>query len=184
MLSVVLLFASCSAKPDYLQRVMEYQNHKNQKDLEFVLGMFTQDASLNFGPLGSLTGIEQVRAIHEYDVALNTKLQFDDCRVAGHEVSCRTTETNDWLKLADIESIAYEESRFAFTPDGRIKSVSATLSPQSGEVLNTAIVQFDAWARSNRPDEYSSLFSKDGSFSYGYENGKQVLDLLRQWQHD
>lgn len=184
LLSILFLVVSCSAKPDLVQRVMEYQDHKNQQDLDFVLGMFTEDASLSFGPMGSLAGIEQVRAIHEYDVALDTKLQFEDCNAVDHDVSCRTTETNDWLSLAYIESITYEESRFAFTPDGRIQSVAATLSPESGAVLRAAIARFDTWARANQPDEYAALFSQDGSFAYSFENGERVLDLLRQWHPD
>jgi hypothetical protein len=180
-LSFLLMIASCSRTPDNLQRVMEYQEHKNQQDLDAALEMFADDASLHFGPLGSLQGREQIRGIQEYDLALNTQLQFDNCRDAKQLVSCRTTETNDWLRLADIESITYEESLFTFTSDGRIQSIAATLSPESGEMLGAAIVQFDAWARSNHPDEYAALFSQDGNFSYSYENGERVLGLLRQW---
>jgi len=184
LLSILFFFMSCSARPNLLLRVIEYQDHKNQQDLEFVLAMFAKDATLDFGPMGSLTGTEQIRAIHEYDVALNTIIRFEDCEAIDNRVSCRTTETNDWLSLAYIESITYEESRFVFTPDGRIQSASATLSPESGAALGAAIAHFDTWAKANRPDEYAALFSQDGRFAYSYENGKRVLDLLRQWHPD
>ena len=97
-------------------------------------------------------------------------------------MACRTTEVNDWLTTAGIDSITYVETRFEFDAHGRIKSVSATLSEESMQRMGAAMATFDAWARANQPDSYAELFSTEGAFIYSFENGEKVLALLREWQ--
>lgn len=173
---------ACSQAPDHLQTVSEFQRHKNDGNVELALNMFAENPSLHFGPLGSMAGLDKIRDIHEYDLALNTQLRFERCEAAGLEVTCRVIETNDWLKSVDIETITFDESKFTFASDGRINSIASTLSAESGQLLGEAMVQFDAWAKINQPVEYAELFSQEGAFVYNYENGEKVLALLRQWR--
>lgn len=175
------LFA-CSPPPDYLGTVLEFQNHKNDGDLESVMSLFADEPSLDFGPLGTIEGVAAVRGILEYDLALNTHLQFQDCEANGPEVSCRVVESNDWLKTAGIESITYDQNRFVFAADGRIGSVSARLSAESEQSIGKAVEEFHQWATTNRPAEYAPLFSEDGAFVYSGENAEKVLALLRNWR--
>ena len=177
-----LLLTACTAPVDNLQRVGEYQDRKNAGDLDAVMEMFTHDAELHFGALGTLQGSDQIRAIHEYDVALATVLSFESCAESGSDVSCTTIESNEWLRLAGIENVTYAESRFSFNGDGRIQTVSATLTPESAAALGQALANFDGWARANRAGEYSALFTDTGKFVYSGDNGKKVLGLLRDWQ--
>lgn len=176
------LLAACSPAPKYLDAVLEFQNHKNDGDIEFVMDLFADEPSLDFGPLGTIKGRAAVRDILEYDLTLNTHLRLQDCAAKGHEVSCRAAESNDWLKTAGIESIAYDENRFVFTVDGRIGSISATLSPESEQAIGKAVGEFDQWATTNQPTEYAGLFSDDGAFVYNRENANRVLVLLRKWR--
>lgn len=181
-LSFVL--AACSPADNHLDSVLQFQKHKNAADLESVLELFADDPSLHFGPLGTITGLAEVRNILEYDLALNTRLQFEDCRASELEVSCRVIESNDWLKTVDIESITYDENRFTFNTEGRIQSVGATLSAESGRVLGTAMAEFHEWATIHKPVEYGALFSADGKFVYGRENAEAVMALLRIWRSE
>lgn len=179
---VSFVLAACSATDDHLDSVLEFQKRKNAADLESVLELFAADPSLHFGPLGTITGLAEVRDILEYDLALNTHLQFEDCQASELEVSCRVIESNDWLKTVDIESITYDENRFVFTADGRIESIGATLSAESGQLLGTAMTEFHEWATINKPAEYGDLFSADGKFVYSRENAEAVMALLRNWR--
>jgi len=181
ILSCVLV--ACSPPPDYLGTVLEFQKHKNDGDLESALKLFTDEPSLHFGPLGTINGLADVRGILEYDLALNTHLQLQDCKVDELEVSCRVVESNDWLKTVDIESITWDENRFAFTADGRIESVSSTLSDESGQSLGAAMAEFHEWGTTHRPVEYGDLFSEEGAFVYNQENAEKVLALLRIWRN-
>lgn len=180
--TVLLLCAACSAPPDHIATVEKFESLKNAGEEDATLALFAENASLHFGPLGTLTGIEQIRDIHGYDMALNTRLQFRDCEQTNQVVSCAVVETNDWLATAGIESITYDETRFEFHDDGRIASISATLSADSMQRMGAAMAAFDTWARANSPDAYAELFSDEGVFTYSFENGEKVLSLLRQWQ--
>ena len=183
---LILSFAviGCSQNPDYLETVREFENRKSAGDVEAVLALFVDEPSLHFGTLGTISGRPALRGILEYDVALNTKLDFAECTVNGEEVTCRVVESNDWLKLVDIESITYDENRFVFAPDGRIDSVVAILSSESGQSLGAVMAEFHGWATMNHPEEYGSLFSEDGAFVYSRENAGKVLELLRIWRSD
>jgi len=174
---------ACSPALDYSATVLEFQKYKNGGNLESVLNLFAAQPTLHFGQLGTISGLSDIRGILEYDRALNTHLLFQECETNAAEVVCRVVETNDWLKLADIESITYDENKFLFTSDGRIQSIEATLSAESGQLLGAAMVQFDEWAKTNRPVEYAELFSEKGAFIYSHVNAEKVLALLRVWRN-
>ena len=86
-------------------------------------------------------------------------------------------------KTVDIESITYDENRFAFTADGQIESVSSRLSAESGQSLGAFMAEFHEWATTHKPVEYGELFSEDGGFVYSRENADRVLTLLRIWRN-
>ena len=178
-----ILFA-CSPPPDYLGTVLKFQKYKNDGDLEAALELFADEPSLHFGPLGTITGLTNVRHILEYDLALNTHLRLENCKADGLEVNCRVFETNDWLRIASIDSITYDENRFVFTGDGRIQSVSARLSIESEQLLGAAMAEFHEWATTHKPVEYGDLFSDEGRFVYSQENAEKVLALLRIWRDE
>lgn len=177
-----LLVIACSQAPDYSQAVLEFQKHKNAGNVEMVLDMFADSPSLHFGALGTITGLHEIRGILEYDRVLDAQLRFENCVATDREVACRVVETNDWLELADIESITYDENRFRFATDGRIESVASRLSAESEKVLGKAMGDFAVWASTNEPVEYAELFSEYGVFVYSEENGEKVLALLRKWR--
>lgn len=183
-LLILAALTACSGKPDFDQIISKFETYKNSGNVESAIELFSEDAVLDFGPLGSITGLDEVRNILEYDLALNTRVRFEQCEVSGQEVACRAAETNDWLRTVGIESISYDESVFAFTTDRHIRSVTSALSEESGRAIGAVMVDFDAWARRNQPEEYAELFSGDGAFVYSRENGQKVLALLRQWRRN
>ena len=174
---------ACSTAPDYSATVLEFQEYKNGGNLESALNLFADKPTLHFGPLGTISGLNEIRDILEYDIALNTHLRFQECRANAAEVVCRVEETNDWLKLAEIASITYDENKFSFSLDGRIQSIEARLSAESRQMLGAAMVQFDEWAKTNQPIEYAELFSKEGAFIYSHDNAEKVLALLKAWRN-
>ena len=113
---------------------------------------------------------------------MNTHLEFSNCLEDGPEVTCEVVETNDWLRTAGIESIRYDENRFAFAPDGRIASISASLSADSAQRLGAAVGEFHEWAVTNQPEAYAELFTDDGAFAYSRDSAEKVLVLLRAWR--
>ena len=176
---LLLTIFACSSPPHNLDTVIEFQQRKNNGDLGAVMELFADDPILHFGPLGTIAGQKNIRNILEYDLALNTHLQLKDCEIVGVEVICRVVETNDWLKTVEIESIEYDENRFVFSEDGRIKAVHASLAAVSSQSLVAAMAEFQHWATTNQPEAYSELFSDEGVFVYSRENAEKVLVLLK-----
>ena len=177
------LLIACSPEADYVNSVQEFEARKNAGDIESLIEMFAGNPTLSFGPLGSIQGVSAVRGILEYDRALNTHLEFENCAADGREVSCRVVESNDWLATAGIDSITYDENRFVFGENGLIESVSAMLSTESAQSMGAAMGEFHQWATTNRPTAYAELFSDDGAFVYSRESGEKVLVLLRAWRN-
>lgn len=178
----VALLVACSEQPDNLQTIADFERLKNSGDLAATLALFADDARLDFGPMGSIEGRAAIANILGYDVALEAQLRHEDCEALASDVTCRVVETNDWLGTVGIESITYDESRYSFNNDGRIQSVTTTLSVRSAQALGAALNDFHSWAIDNETERYANLFSLDGRFIYSYENGEEVLELLKNWQ--
>ena len=182
LVGLLSIICACSQTPDYVGTVRAFQNYKNEGNVESALELFVDKPVLHFGSLGTITGVEGLRNILEYDIALNTHLHFEGCQLTAREVTCRVTEKNDWLRLAGIDSIEYDENSFAFSPDHRIESVVATLSRTSDQRLGAVMAEFHAWGTKHRPLEYGELFSADGDFVYSGENAGKVTALLKAWR--
>ncbi len=182
LIALSFLFSSYSLAQSNSKTVMEFLRLKNDGNVELVLNLFAENPILQLEGLGTITGLKEVRDILEYDITLNTQLQFEECKATELEVTCRAIETNDWLKEADIEVVTYDENRFIFTSDGRIKSGILKLSAKSRQLLVDAMTQFDVWARRNYLSDYMVLFSDEGTFVYNSKNAQKVLILLHQWK--
>ena len=179
-----LILSACDSPGDLLQRVSDYEDACNRHDLDVVLSLYAEDAHLEFGPLGTIEGNDRIRGIHEYDRAIDTELQFENCTVAHRTVTCRAVENNQWLVTAGLEPLIYSASIFEFNYRGQIETTVAQMSPESAQVLGGVMARFNAWARKNAAWEYSELFRPDGSFEYSHDSGGKMLELLRQWRAD
>ncbi len=179
---IVVLAASCTSDIDRLQLVEDFERLKNAHDRENTLALFAADAELDFGPMGTMQGHEAIDRIHGYDAALSTTLEFDGCSIEDSDVVCRVTESNDWLKIAGIDSIGYDEVRFTINDAGKIARVSAIPSGESIAAIGTALTAFGGWAQQHEPERFGALLDAQGNFDYSFENGQKVLQLLREWQ--
>ncbi len=174
----------CAPPADPLAVIGDYETLSDRHDVDALVRLYAEDARLDFGPMGVLEGHDAIRAIHEYDRALDSQLEFDECRVVDSTVTCRTVERNAWLDVAGINQLVYARSAITLNEAGLIQRIEAELTPESAAAMGGALAQFDAWARANQPDAYAGLFRPDGSFDYGYDAGVKVLALLRQWRPD
>ncbi len=180
---IVLLAASCTSRVDRLEIIADFERYKNAHDTEQTLALFATDAVLDFGPMGTIQGLEAIDRIHGYDAALATTLVFDDCTVEDSDVACRVTESNDWLQIAGIDSIVYDQVRFTIDHSGAIRRVSAMPSGDSLAALGAAMTAFGAWAQQHEAERFGALFDTQGNFDYNFDNGQKVLQLLREWQN-
>lgn len=177
------LFAAgtATAQEDLLSLVQAYQEAKNRQDVEAVAAMFAEDAEFEMVGMGTMVGREQIRALDEYDVGINTRLEFSDCTQEGNTVTCDVVETNDWLDAAGLSENRYVSSVFTFE-NGLITRISAILSPESAQALGQTLQAFVPWIAQNHPEAMPQLFTAENQFIYSRENGVLVVSLLREWR--
>jgi len=75
---------------DLLKLIVSFQEAVNQHNVDKVMMMFTEDAKFEIVGLSMFSGKKQVRNIFEYDVGVNTQLQFINCKSEGNIVRCRS----------------------------------------------------------------------------------------------
>lgn len=182
LLALTLLATStATAQQDLLSLVQAYQQAKNNQDVEALAAMFAGDAEFELVGMGTMVGSEQIRALDEYDVGINTWLEFSNCTEEGNTVTCDVVETNDWLDAAGLSENRYTSSVFTFE-DGLITNISATLSPESAQALGQVLQAFTPWIAQNHPEAMPTLFTSENQFIYSRENGVLVVSLLREWR--
>ena len=160
--------------------VKTFQEKVNQHNVEEIISMFTDDAEFEIVGLSKFSGKQHVKIIFEYDVAVNTNLQFVNCKSEGDRVHCQILERNDRLDAIGISEAKYNSCIFTFR-NGLIQSFAAEIAPDFIEYNSKILQKFIPWLKENFPDEHARMFSSEGRFIYNYKNGKDVVPLLRKW---
>ena len=163
--------------------VESFQERVNQQDVENIMPMFTEDATFEIVGLSKFEGKQQVKIIFEYDVGVNTNLQFINCKLKGDAVHCQILERNDRLNAIGVDQLKYASCIFSFK-DGLIQSFAAEIPPDFVEYNSKIMKKFIPWFTENHPDDYSRMFMPDGRFIYNRENGRDVVPLLRKWREE
>ncbi len=179
----VAVFASGAARAqeDLVSLVQAYQEAKNRQDVDAVQAMFAEDAVFEMAGMGTMVGLEQIRALDEYDVGINTRLEFSNCAQEGNTVTCEVVETNDWLDAAGLPENRYPSSVFTFE-DGLIVRITANLSPESAQAIGQTLQAFVPWIAQNHPEAMPAFFTPENQFIYSLDNGVLVVSLLREWR--
>ena len=163
--------------------VESFQERVNQQDVENIMPMFTEDATFEIVGLSKFEGKQQVKIIFEYDVGVNTNLQFINCKLKGDAVHCQILERNDRLNAIGVDQLKYASCIFSFK-DGLIQSFAAEIPPDFVEYNSKILKKFIPWLTENHPNDYSRMFMPDGRFIYIRENGRDVVPLLRKWREE
>ena len=155
---------------------------KNAHATEAAMQLLADSIVMDFGSLGIISGKDAARNIHEYDRALNTHLEFRLISEARDSIVCEVREKNEWLKINNIDFIIYPTAVIYFSQDHKVSRIRAKMDRSSETRLKAVINEFHAWATTNAPEKYASLFLTDGRFDYSYAGGQKVLELLGQWK--
>ncbi len=168
---------------NFLNLVESFQKAVNQHHVDKVMTMFTEDAEFEIVGLSKFSGKKQVRNIFEYDVGVNTQLQFINCKSEGNIVRCQILERNDRLDAIGIRELKYSSCTFVFK-DRLIQSITAEIPPESVRYNSEVWQKFLPWLSENYPDKYSTMFTSEGRFIYNRENGAHIVPMLRKWREE
>ena len=161
--------------------VKTFQDSVNQHNVDKIMSMFTEDATFEIVGLSKFAGKQNVKNIFEYDVGVNTKVQYINCKSEGDTVHCQVLERNDRLEAIGIDELKFSSCIFTFK-DNLIQSFKAEIPPDFVEHNRKILKKFIPLLTENHPNEYARMFSPKGRFIYNYENGRDVVPLLRKWR--
>lgn len=176
ILLIINLFY-CTSDPLDLMR--HYPKTYNTHDVETILSLYTEDAIFEVDGLVSLKGTDQLRDITRYDSVLNVQMIIDNLRRQGDTVYCYLSETNDWLKVSEIDT-AFYTAVFVFEK-GLIKSINAKTEPKTAEAFKQVLTALLAWARVEKPEILQEMMP-EGIFIYTAVNAGKNLELLKTWK--
>ena len=168
---------------DLIDRVKTFQDRVNQHDVEMIMTMFTEDATFEIVGLSKFSRKQNVKNVFEYDVGVNTNLEFINIESEGNTVHCQILERNDRLEAIGIDELKYSFCVFNFKIN-LIQSFKAEIPLESVQYNAEVWKKFIPWLMENYPDEYSRMFMDDGRFIYNRQNGIDGVKLLRKWREE
>jgi hypothetical protein len=160
--------------------VLAYQDAHNAHDVELALSFFAPNIRFEMTGLWVKQGLEDVRALEEWDAALANQLTFGDLRIRNARLECEAKETNDWFKLVGIDEVFYDSIKFEFD-NGLITHIRAKISPKGEMAVDKVVNGVMRWALEACPEEVENLMPR-GLFNYGREEAHKWLALLKDWQ--
>ena len=168
---------------DLIDLVKTFQDRVNQHNVDKIMSMYTEDATFEIVGLSKFAGKQNVKNIFEYDVGVNTKVQYINCKSEGDTVHCQSSQRNDTLDAIGVSGRGYSSCIFSFK-DGLIQRVTFEPPPDSVEQNSKILKTLIPWFTENYPNEYARMFMPDGRFIYNRENGRDVVPLLRKWSEE
>jgi len=171
------LIFSCSSNSTQLTK--NYPIVYNTHNVNDIVNLYADDAVFEVVGQFSLKGKDQIRGITKYDSVLNIKMSVSNIETVRDSVFCNLSETNDWLKIAEIGEAHYF-GIFVFK-DGLISIISASAKPETAEAFNNVLMPLMIWAKENKADLLNEMMP-GGKFIYNAENATKTLTLLTEWK--
>ena len=178
LILAALAFSSC--EPTLERRVFEYERQVNAGNVDRVLALFSDDATVQAQGTLSLTGKEALRGMVEWDSVVHTHLTFYDMATEGDTVLANVVESNDWLAALGIQEILHPTTRVVFR-NGLIARMESETDSSDSQAIRGSLNALLEWALAERPHVVRSLVS-DAGFHYNAESAVRWLGLLREWR--
>ncbi len=174
---LLLILSTCSVNSTDLAK--RYPTIYNTHNVKEIVSLYADDAIFDVPGHFSLTGKNQIRNITQYDSVLNIQMAINNIAVHGDTVFCNLTETNDWLKTAEIGE-AFYRVKFIFYK-GLIKELRAEAKPETQQAFSQILPPLMKWATENKAEVITEMMP-EGKFIYKAENARKTLTLLRSWK--
>jgi len=174
----VLPGGPAAGSPDLRASVRAYEEAANSHDWNRIARFLGEHSLVELGDDLALVGRERIRALHEWERAMGTEIHYTDCVTAGRTVTCRASERNDFLRIAELGAIEYSASSITFE-GGRCVRMTATLSDASAEAVSRYMQPFLEWAGRADAKATGRFLNPDGSFAFGYDAAMTFKRLLR-----
>lgn len=134
VVALVVVLGACSRSPDPISLVNAWAQALNDGDVAKALSYLTDDAVVTIipappGGTGVFTGREQIQAWYELIAGAHGIGTMTGCKVAGNQMTCLDTYTDDDLKGMGVDFI--EGEWVATLQNGKFKGYTMTMTPES-----------------------------------------------------
>lgn len=164
----------------HLNVLQSFLDDHNAGRIEEVMENLDPEVEFEVRGLWKKVGEREIRDLMAWNAAINCRLMVRDCELGEHSVTCKMSESSDWLRELGIEEIDYTGCRFDFE-GGRLKRIRTVLSEESIGRMNEALAPVIEWALEERPRLIDSLI-EDGEFIYNEENARRWMQLIGDWK--
>jgi hypothetical protein len=178
---MAVIFSNCSFKPSPEKIVEDFVKTYNSHQVAKIMELYAD--SVTFEVTGfnmKFKGKEAVRAIAEYDSALNTIMTLSNITASADTVFCSLSEHNDWVEAAVIPDAYYPRTMFV-VKEKKIERLYADIADSSHENFERVLDHFVFWGNDNYPEKMKKM-APDGDFVYNAKNGAMVVEMLREWK--
>ena len=176
-----LAFLSCARKPttDLEELHRRYMEASIHHDLRTLRAMTAEDAVWTLGGQ-TLVGKEQVLGPNEFDVGMQTELEYSNVVVKGNTVEFELTERNCLTRALGVKEM-HHHVRFVFE-NGLVKRKEESKdSPTLGQLAPREMDSLLKWVREKHPEALAKLSDSKGRIIYSQETGALTCKLADEW---
>ena len=162
------------------QKVLEeYQTLHNNHNIEKQLELYVHDAKFKLVGAWTKSGLDEMRALAEWDAALNSNLDFHIEEIRHDSIFCSVLERNDWFSAIGINPLVHERV-ILIIQNGLVHEIIAYPDPQMSQTIGMHIQNIVEWANSSSDISIEELFD-GGEFIYSASTAEKWLVLLKKW---
>ena len=176
---ILLAFFTISCEQNHMSIVKSYEELHNAHDIERTMLLYHDDIKFELIGTWVKSGKSEIRALEEWDKALNSSLKFEAIDSRGDSVFCKVIEKNDWFKAVGIEQIIHDPTIFIIHK-GLIKNIIVNPTAEIGKEIGIKLGSIYSWSKITNDSTIHDLII-DGEFIYSVESAKKWLILLDNW---
>ncbi len=176
-----LAFLSCPPKSttDIKELHRRYMKASIHHDLKTLRSMTAEDAVWILGGQ-TLVGKEQVLGPNEFDIGMQTELEYSNVVVKGNTVEFELTERNCLTRALGVREM-HHYVRFVFE-NGLVKRKEPWKdSPSLKQLAPRQMELLVKWSRGKHPDDFANLSDSKGNIIYSEETGALTCRLANAW---
>ncbi len=176
-----LAFLSCAPKSttDVKELFRRYTEAAIRHDLRTVRAMTAEDAVWVLGGQ-TLMGKEQVLGPNEFDIGMQTQLEYSNAVVKGNTVEFELTERNCLTHALGVKEL-HHYVRFVFEKGLVKRKEEWKDSPTLKQLAPRQMELLIKWAREKHPDDFAKLSDSKGHIIFGEETGVLTCKLANEW---
>ena len=170
-----------TSTPDPVNLVKAYEEAFNQKDMEALVPLFTEDIIFQGGDWITPLYEAEIRAQHGYVFTRNQTLQNTDCVLAKDTVTCQAVIQDDCITAGGLDGLHFSKIEYELV-DGKIHQVTSLMASEDAQNFwYFLFIPFRRWVDKNYHEDVSIIFSGPDRLYKNPEAGQILSKLCKEY---